>query len=237
MWHHRRPPTSAAGLRRGGADQGGDMRRAVGMLIVVMLFAVGSSTVFAGTTQKVTVRALIAAGQWQVFDEESGEGEFGSVQFATAEGKTTASLSLSSGELVLCEGGDTPDDPFDDLYGFVGTSTFGEGPAKLSLGRSYSSAIASGTVNASVFTTNECTGDAGSETTTSIKVSLDLAGVSPIVTEKLRSTISIPKQLRSKTMIQARSRQAAGSVKVGTRTLDVGGVIGQLYLKASLTQR
>jgi hypothetical protein len=210
------------------------MRRALGLLIVAMLFVVGSSTALAATPQKITIRALIAQGGWDIYDEATGAGESGVVQVARAQGKTTAYLFASKGELVLCEGGDTPDDPFDDFYGFQGTETVGEGPAKLTLGRTYSSAKAWGTVTAEVFTFNECTGDEGSSTTKTVKVSLDLTGISPVVHEKSRSTISIPSRLRTKMMVKADSRDAAGTVVVGTRTIDTGGVIGQLFLRASI---
>lgn len=214
------------------------MRRALGLLIVAMLFVVGSSTAFAATTQKITIRALVAQAGWETYDEETGNGESGSVEFATAEGTTTVFLAISKGELILCEGGATPEDPLDDYYGFLGTETIGEGAAKLSLGRTYSSAKAWGTVTAEVFTYNECTGDEGSTSTKSIKVSLDLDGISPVVHEKFRSTISIPSRLRSKTMVKADSREAAGNVKVGGQTIDIGdGVIGLLSMRASLTAR
>lgn len=213
------------------------MRRAFGIFIVAMLFAVGSSTALAATQQKVSIRALIAQAGWEVFDEDTGGGEFGDLQFATAEGKTTVYLAMSKGELVLCAGDETPDDPFDDIYGFVGTTTVGEGPGKLSLGKTYSSAIASGKVTAEVFTFDECTGDEGTTTTKSIAVSLDLTGVSPVMTEKLRSTITIPQRLRSKSFVSAQSREAAGTIKVGSRTLELGGIIGQLSMKASIRTR
>ena len=213
------------------------MRRTFGLFIVVMLLAVGSSTALAATSTKVTLRALVAEGSWEVIDENTGNGEFGDVQFATAEGRTTVYLVMSKGELVLCEGGDTPDDPFDDFYGFVGTSTMGEGAGKLSLGKTYSSAVGSGKVNAEVFSYNECTGDEGTVSRKTINVSIDLTGVSPVITEKVRSTISIPKRLRAKTMIQAQSREAAGTLKVGARSIKTGGFIGQIQMKASSTER
>lgn len=213
------------------------MRRALRILIIGMLFAVGSSTTLATTTQTTTIRALIAAGGWENFDEDTGSGETGAIQFATEGGRTAVSLSMSKGELVLCEGGDTPDDPSDDYYGFVGLETYGEGPATLTVGRTYSSATASGKVTADVYSYDECTGDEGTSSTKTISVSLALDGVSPVITEKLRSKISIPKLLRSKTLIQARSRQAAGTATVGSRTLEIDGVIGQLQMKASTTQR
>ena len=213
------------------------MRRALGLLIVVMLFAVASSTALAATSTKITLRALVAEGSWEVFDENTGDGEFGDLQFATAEGRTTVFLIMSKGELLLCEGGETPNDPFDDFYGFVGSTTMGEGVGKLTVGKTYSTAVASGKVTAEVFSYNECTGNEGTSTTKTINVSLDLAGVSPVITEKLRSTISIPKRLRAKTMIQAQSREAAGTLKVGGRTIETGGFIGLLQMRASSTER
>ena len=213
------------------------MRRAVGLLIVVMLFVVGSSTALAATSTKLTLRALVAQGSWEIYDEDTGAGEFGDLQFATAEGQTTILLLMSKGELLLCEGGETPDDPFDDYWGFVGTETYGDGIGKLSLGKTYSTAVASGKVDVEVYTYNECTGDEGTATTKTINVSLDLAGVSPVITEKLRSTISIPKRLKEKTMIQAQSREAAGTIKIGTRTIATGGVIGLIQMKASIKER
>jgi hypothetical protein len=213
------------------------MRRALVSLMAVMLFAVASSTAIAAAPQTITIRALIAQAGWETYDETTGAGESGDLQFANAEGTTTAYLSMSKGELVLCEGGDTPEDPFDDFYGFVGTETFGEGPAKLSVGKTYSSAKAWGTITADVFTFNECTGEEGATSGKTIKVSLDLTGITPVVHEKLHSTISIPSRLRSKTMIKADSRQAAGTAKLGTRTLQIDGVIGQLSMRASLIER
>jgi len=213
------------------------MRRTFGLLIVVMLLAVGSSTALAATSTKFTMRALVAQGSWEIFNEDTGAGEFGDLQFATADGQTTVFLLVSKGELILCEGGETPDDPFDDYYGFVGTETYGDGVGKLSLGKTYSSAVASGKVNAEIYTYNECTGEEGTVTTKSMNVSLDLAGGGPVITEKLRSTISIPKRLREKTVIQAQSREAAGTLTVGSRTLEVGGIIGLIQMKASSRER
>ncbi len=96
--------------------------------------------------------------------------------------------------------------------------------------------MACGWVTADVYSYNECTGDEGSVTSKTIKVSLDLAGIGPVVAQKLRSTISIPKRLRSKTLIRTDSREAAGTTKVGTRTIETGGVIGKLSLRASLLE-
>ena len=213
------------------------MRRAVVTLLAVLIFAVGSSSALAATSQRVTIRALIAQAGWEEVKEETGAGEFGVAEFATAEGRTTIMLGISKGELALCEGGDTPDDPSDDVYGFQGTETMGEGPAKLSLGKSYSKAIASGTVQAEVFTFDECSGDTGTVRTMSIRVSMTLTGFSPIITQTSKTTLSIPDELRAKTFIRSEARQAAGTLTIGSRTLDVSGAIGKLSLKGSATSR
>jgi hypothetical protein len=213
------------------------MRRSVATLIFLVLFVVGSSVASAATKQSVTIRAVIAQAEWEQFDEDTGSGEFGVVQFATAEGKTTASLVLSRGELIQCEGALTPDDPSDDAYGFLGTLIQGEGPATLTLGKSSSSASGSGTVNAAVQTFDECKGEGGVMTTKSIRLALDLTGISPVITQKSRTTIAIPKQLRAKVMLPSRSRDAAGTLVMDGRSSDVGGAIGNLWMKGSQTQR
>lgn len=213
------------------------MRRTVAALIVVVLLGVGSSVASAATTQTIAIRALIAQADWEHFDEDTGAGEFGVVQFATAERRTTVFLAISTGELVLCQGAETPDDPLDDIFGFVGSTTQGEGPARLSVGRSYSTAVASGTVSAQVSTINECTGDGEVTTTASIRVSLDLAGIGPVVTQKSRTTVAIPRQLRTKTFVQSRTRDAAGTLVMNGGSQEVGGVIGALSLRARLLQR
>jgi hypothetical protein len=60
------------------------MRRSVATLIFLVLFVVGSSVASAATKQSVTIRAVIAQAEWEQFDEDTGSGEFGVVQFATA---------------------------------------------------------------------------------------------------------------------------------------------------------
>jgi hypothetical protein len=213
------------------------MRRSVATLIVLVLFVVGSSVASAASRQTVTIRALVAQAEWERFDEDTGSGEFGVVQFATAEGTTTAFLAVSRGELIQCEGALTPDDPSDDTYGFLGTLIQGEGPATLALGKSYSSATGSGTVGAQIQTFDECTGEGDVTTTRSISLALDLTGISPVITQKSRTTITIPKTLRAKVMLQSRSRDAAGTLVMDGQSSDVGGAIGNLWMKGSQTQR
>ena len=207
------------------------MRRTVSVLVVLAVLGLGSSVASAATRTTISIRAVVAQAGWEEIDEETGAGELGSVQFAAEKTGTSAAVLISRGELILCAGGDTPTDPTDDFYGFLGTSIFGEGRARLSVGRSFSSAKGTATIRAQVATVNECTGGSEVTSSTDVAIALDLTGLGPVVTEKGRTTIAIPKQLRTKIFVQARSRESAGTVKVDGRTLQVGGLIGELSLR------
>ena len=213
------------------------MRRTFVVLVVLAALGIGSSAASAATRQSIAIRAVVAQASWENINEETGAGEFGVMQFAREKSGTTVFLSMSRGELVLCQGSETPDDQTDDFYGFVGSATQGEGRARLTVGRSFSSASGSGTINAEVLTVNECTGDAEATSRTSISVSLDLTSIGPVVTQKSRTTIAIPKQLRTKTFVQSKSREAAGTAVVGGRTIEVGGIVGELSLRGMMIAR
>src|SRR5919106_177553 len=207
------------------------MRRTATVLAVLTMLALGSSVASATTRTTIAIRAVVAQAGWEFLDEETGSGEFGAVQFAAEKTGTTVFLTIIRGELIQCEGADTPDDPTDDFYGFLGTSITGEGKAKLTVGRSFSSARGSATVRAQVATVDECTADSTVDSTRSVTIALDLTSIGPVATQKSRTTVAIPKQLRTKTFVQSRSRDAAGTVVVDGRTMEVGGIVGELSLR------
>jgi hypothetical protein len=214
--------------------EGFDMRRFLTMGLVATLMAGGAASALAATVTNVTLTATVAQASWSDVDED-GNGEDVAVEFATSGGATTVSLFKSTGGVELCEGGDTPSDPDDDFYGFVGIQASGTGPAKLTVGRQYTSAKASGTVAAEISSFNECTGDFGTTTHRQIAVSVDLTAISRQIKETTRTTISIPKTLRLHQLLRAVSRDAAGTLKIGTRTLEVDGLVGRLSLKGHAT--
>ena len=208
------------------------MRRTITVLAVLIVLALGSSVASAATRTSIAIRAVVAQASWEDIDEETGSGELGAVQFATEKTGTSVFVTVIRGELIQCTGAETPDDPTDDLYGFLGTSISGEGKARLSVGRSFSSATGSAKIRVQVATVNECTGGSEVTSATDMSVALDLTSIGPLVTEKGRTTIAIPKQLRTKIFVQSRSRDGAGTVVVDGRTLQVGGLVGELSLRA-----
>ena len=107
--------------------------------------------------------------------------------------------------------------------------TRGQGPA---VGRSMVQlGQGAATIRAQVATVNECTGGSEVTSSTDVAIALDLTGLGPVVTEKGRTTIAIPKQLCTKIFVKSRSREGAGTVKVDGRTLQVGELIGELSLR------
>lgn len=207
------------------------MRRQPILLAVGLIAVVGVSGASAAATSNSTLTATIAEAGWDTYDPATGAGEFGAVQAVRESGETYILLQRSVGEIALCEGGDTPDDPTDDFYGFVGRQIFGSGPATLSIGRQYTSAKASGTVTAEVALVNECTGSLGAPTARTYKVSMSLTAVSGLIRETSRSILRAPSELTSHTMIRGSYREAAGTVKVGALTIDADAIIGQLTLR------
>jgi hypothetical protein len=214
--------------------QEASMRRTPLLLGIALVVSLSGSAVYGASTQNVTLSATIAEATWTTFDPDTRNGEFSSVVVAREGGVTTATLSRSVGEIVLCEGGDTPSTD-DDSYGYVGTEVNGTGPATMTVGRQYRSATAKGTISAEVVTYDECSGDFGTTTTKTIKVSLALSGVGPIGRLSSRSTLRVPGELSAHQVIRGVQRQGAGSVKIGSVVFDADGAIGQLTLRAHET--
>ena len=213
------------------------MRRLPVLGAVLLLVAVGGPAASGASTTNTTMTATVAQATWSSLDPNTGMGEFAALEFARADGATTASFFRSVGEVVLCEGADTPADPTDDVFGFVGTEVNGSGPGTMSLGRQYTSAKASATVTAEVVTYDECSGDFGTTTTTTYKVSLTLTAISPLIRQQSRTTLRVPGELSAHAVIRGVFRQAAGTAKVGARTVAADGAIGQLTLREHETSR
>jgi hypothetical protein len=132
-----------------------------------------------------------------------------------------------SGSWVWCDAG-TPGDPTDDYEGFVGTYTYGSGPATVHLARGYATGHADAVVDVWVDSYNDCTGEYGYEEHPSVAVSIDLTATSPLVREKGSSSFHIPSEFNDNYRFSSAYRQGDGVVTVG----EVGhaayyGMLGQ----------
>jgi len=198
---------------------------AFGLLVMVTSVASGAST------QNMTLTATVAEATWDTYNPVTGLGEFGGIQVARESGETYAVLQRAVGELVLCEGADTPDDPSDDFYGFIGKTTFGVGPATVTVGRQYTSAKASGTIAVDVQTVNDCTGAFGVPQQRTVKFSLSVVAVSGMIKETSKSIVRVPSELTTHSQVRGTYREAAGTVKLGTVVIDADAIVGQVTLR------
>jgi hypothetical protein len=205
------------------------------LLLAFGLVVIATSVASAATTQDMTLTATVAEASWDTYNPDTGLGEFGGIQVFRENGETYAVLQRAVGELVLCEGADTPDDPSDDFYGFVGKSTFGVGTATVTVGRQFTSAKASGTVTVDVQTVNDCTGAFGLPQQRTVKFSLSVVAVSGLVNETTKSIVRVPSELTTHSQIRGVYRQAAGTVKLGTIVIDADAVVGQVTLRTHET--
>jgi hypothetical protein len=205
------------------------------LLLAFGLVVIATSVASAASTQDTTLTATVAEASWDTYNPDTGLGEFGGIQVFRENGETYAVLQRAVGELVLCEGAATPDDPLDDFYGFVGKSTFGVGTATVSVGRQYTSAKASGTMTVDVQTVNDCTGAFGVPQQRTVKFSLSVVAVSGLIKETTKSIVRVPSELTSHSQIRGVYRQAAGTVKLGTVVIDADAIVGQVTLRTHET--
>jgi hypothetical protein len=206
-------------------------RRLILVIAIATLTGGGAATVLAGNVQNVRQTATVAQAEWSDVDR-NGNGDQVAIEVANVDGSIEIDLRRSTGSVVACGDSGTPGDPSDDVYGFIGTDVSGTGTGTLTVATQYRGAKAAGTVRAEVTTIDECTGDVTTTGSRTISVALDLTAIGPIVRETNRSTIAIPGQFRSHELIRAVSRDAAGTMKLGSRTLPVDAVIGRLTLQA-----
>lgn len=205
-------------------------------LLVFGLFVIICAPVASGaSTANTTFTATIAEASWESYSPDTGQGEYGGVQFAREGGETYVVFQRTVGKVVLCEGDATPDDPTDDYYGFVGKETFGIGPARLSIGRQYTTATGSATLVVEVGTVNDCTGEYGIPQERTVKVSLSAVAVSTLIKETSRSIISVPSDLTAHSQVRGSYRRAASTVRIGTAVIDADGIIGQLTFREHQT--
>jgi hypothetical protein len=201
------------------------------LLLAFGLVVMATSVASGASTQNMTLSATVAEATWDTYNPDTGLGEFGGIQVARESGQTYAVLQRAVGELVLCEGADTPDDPSDDFYGFVGKTTFGVGTATVTVGRQYTSAKASGTVTVDVQTVNDCTGAFGVPQQRTVKFSLSVVAVSGLIKETSKSIVRVPSELTTHSQIRGVYREAAGTVKLGTVVIDADAIVGQVTLR------
>jgi hypothetical protein len=208
-----------------------EMRRFLVVPFAAVLLVVLAAPVAAGqTVYNSSGSVTVAEGDWSSFDEATGAATYGYAAAYRAQGDSQAYLDFSqeTDRWVLCSDGGTPDDPSDDAYGLVASFTYGSGPATLDVGKSYSTAGATATVDLSVGSFDECAGTKDFTTAEGVRVSLDLSGTSPLVKTSDHGSFHVPNQFNGHSTYRTTYREAEGSVTVGGQSIEAYGAIGKV---------
>lgn len=171
----------------------------------------------------------IAQANWEAWDDASQTYTYGYIAVGQEQGgEAFADFSESSQQYVQCTGADTPDDKEDDTFGAVGSNVWGYGSPSLAIGKNFGTATASGTLEASRETFNECTGEYGYEALPALAFSLDLTANSGTVKESSRGSFKLPGEYNSHSSYKATYRFAEGTFDAGDGAHEVYGQIGKV---------
>ena len=175
----------------------------------------------------------IAQASWDSYDDETGTFDYGYVAVSREQGSSEAFAEYSQGseQYVQCTGAETPDNPDDDTFGLVYSNVWGYGPASLTIGKSNSSASASGTLDVVREAFNECTGEWSSEELPAIAFRIDLAATSATIRESGRGSFHIPGEVNSHSSYKATYRQASGTFTGSDGPQSISGMIGSVSWK------
>jgi hypothetical protein len=128
-------------------------------------------------------------------------------------------LYEESGEWVLCTPGASPEE---EVYGFVGTRTFGwSSEIDMSLASKLSSGTATAAFEVGIETVDDCTGASEVEFEL-ITIAIDVVADGSLVTFRNAGSFQVPGEFNAHARYRGRERQAAGSIDLGplgSRTL------------------
>ena len=172
----------------------------------------------------------LAQANWGSFDKEGGEYSYGYLTVSREQGSSQAFAEYSqySEQNVQCTGAETPDDPDDDTFATSTSSVWGFGPASLAIGSRFSSASASGVLEAYADAFDGCTGEWSSEEHPDLSVALDLTATSGLVKETGRGSFHLPGEFNNHSSYKATYRFAEGTVDGVNGPQDAFGQIGKV---------
>lgn len=173
---------------------------------------------------------IVAQATWDSWDEATGAYSSGFIAVSQEQGSAEAFAEYNaySEQSVQCTGAETPDDPDDDTFGLVGSSTWGWGPASLAVGKNFGAASASGDLSMGREHFNECTGEWTFEEVPEAQFDLDLTATSGTIRESGRGSFHLPGEFNSHSSYKATYRFAVGTFSGVDGAQSVGGQIGKV---------
>jgi len=193
-------------------------------LAALLVLAVAAPASAGANVTNSSQSALTAQGSW--YSENDGVETYGSLVGWQDSGSSSAYIEFweQAGQYVDC----TPGDDTDQAYGFQGQYRFGFGDGSLTIGRGYANAHASGTVELTTVSVDDCTGDYSEASGGAIDVSLDLVAIGGKVMERGTSSFKIPGIFNTHSSYSSTSRLAAGTATIGGLEMTVEGGIGKI---------
>jgi hypothetical protein len=221
-----------AAIDEGGrtTDKGMGMHKIMVVPLAGLLaLTVAAPAMAAANVSNTSSSLTMAQGGWDAWDDATQTYRFGYISVSQDDsGNTFAEYSASSQQFVQCTGAETPDDPNDDTFGTVGSDDYGWGPATLKIGKTYSTAKASGSLDIDRVSYDECTGIYDKEQVSSTTFSLDLTATSALVKESGRGSFHVPGTFNNHSSYKAVYREADGSFDAGDGPTAVSGAIGKV---------
>ncbi|HEY4632577.1 MAG TPA: hypothetical protein VIH00_01570 [Candidatus Limnocylindrales bacterium] len=204
------------------------MLRKFGLFLAAsaLLLTVAAPVSAGQSTYNSSGSALTAQGGWDSFDEATGSYEYGWVSGWQAQGEP-AFVEFYGGSFreIVC----TPahgNQPATTSY--LETFRYGGGPGSLSIGRVYSVASASATIDIWTDTYNGCTGEYTSSIAEGVAVALELSGSGDLIKETGTWSFKIPGQYNSHSRYSSTYRPATGTASLAGEAHDVYGAIGKV---------
>lgn len=192
-------------------------------LAALLVLTVAAPASAGANTSNSSGSALTAQGSWS--SEAGGVWTSGSIYAWQETGSTTTYVEFfeESGQYVDC----TPADDTDESYGFQGQYRYGYGEGTLSIARGLSQAHASGVLEVSTVTVDDCTGQYDESFAGGVSVSLDLVATGSKIMERGTSSFKIPSEFNGHSTYSTTYRAAAGTATIGDGPeLAVDGGIG-----------
>ncbi len=210
------------------------MRRTMFVMLVVFVLVAWAAPATAGFTSNGRGSEVIVEGGWYQGDwgDETIVSGFASARQAKGAQTGEIYFSESVGVRLVCDNG-TPDDPDDDWMGYSWTTTDGWGPATVTVGKSFSSGMAQGTVEVWTYTWSDCgwsevAPENGGSPGATVEVMLNLEGAGPRIRERSGYSFHIPGQYNEHSNSRSAYRSATGSATAGGHVIPTSwGQIGE----------
>ena len=193
-------------------------------LAALLVLAVAAPASAGANGSNSSGSASTAQGSW--YSDAGGVDTYGSVNAWQETGSNEVYLDFweESGQYVDC----TPANDTDESYGFQGQYRYGSGEGSFTIGKGSADAEASGTLDITTTTVDDCAGTYVESQESGVAVSLALVATGSKIIERGTSSFKVPGEFNSHSSYSTTSRLASGTATIGGGEIAVDGAIGKV---------